>query len=120
MKKLVANKLFQKKNCSIKKYFGTKMKPRFSVAKSNNHIYAQLIDDEKGVSLCFSCTLKKSLFEKKIYKARKIEAFLVGQDLANQAKLKGIQFVVFDKGLNKYHGLVKSLAEGARENGLQF
>jgi len=120
MKKLISNKLFEKKSHPLKKYFGTKIKPRLSVAKSNNHIYAQLIDDIKGISLCFSSTLKKSLFEKKIYKATKIEAFFVGQDLANQAKLKGIHFAVFDKGTNRYHGLIKSLAEGARKNGLQF
>lgn len=114
------NSFFQKKKSFLKRKIGTKIKPRFSIARSNNHIYAQLIDDTKGASLCFSSTLKKSLFDKPFSKATKIQAFFVGQDLANQAMLKGITTVFFDKGCRHYHGLIKALAEGARKGGLLF
>ncbi len=120
MAKLSKMNIFQKKSKLIKKKIGTKIKPRLSIARSNNHIYAQLIDDIKGFSLCFSCSLKKNLFNKPFLKATKFEAFLVGKDLANQAKEKGISLVFFDRGSHPYHGLIKALADGARENGLTF
>ncbi len=120
MKKCKKKKFFQKKNSLIKKKIGTKRKPRLSIARSNNHIYAQLVDDTKAISLCFSSTLKQSLFQKPFSKATKFQAFIVGQNLADQARIKGITAVMFDRGCHKYQGLIKSLADGARKNGLLF
>lgn len=120
MKKGENNKIFKQKKRLLKKIFGTKNKPRLSVFRSNNHIYAQLIDDLMGNTLGFSSTLKKILFTKSFLKATQLEAFLVGKDIAYQAELKGIKNVIFDKGTNCYHGLVKSLADGARKGGLLF
>ena len=96
------------------------IKPRLSISRSNNHIYAQIIDDKLGFCLCFSSSLKKQLFEKKIKKASKIEAYFVGKDIGYQALKKGIKYVNFDRGIKKYHGLIKSLAQGARNSGLLF
>ncbi len=117
MKKIINKKIFQTKNKFFNEYI---YKPRLSVTKSNNHIYAQIIDDNLGFTLCFSSTLKKSLFEKKISKATKIEAYYVGKDIGYQALQKGIKFVKFDRRCHSYHGLIKALAQGARKTGLFF
>src|SRR3972149_10412015 len=99
------------------KIFGTKEIPRLSVYVSNKHIFAQLIDDEKGETLAESSDTKKSFKGK----GKKTDiAKEVGKDLAKKAKEKKIEKVVFDKGFRLYHGRVRALAEGAREEGLQF
>ena len=93
---------------------GTAEKPRLSVFRSNAHIYAQLIDDQKGVTLVEASDMKSS-------KGTKTEsAQAVGKALAEKAKQAKISHCVFDRGGYKYHGRVKALAEGAREAGLQF
>ncbi len=92
-----------------------KGKPRLSVFRSLKHIYAQIIDDEKGVTLAASSTLVVKATGRKTDQARE-----VGRDLARRALAKGITEVVFDRGPYKYHGRVKALAEGAREGGLKF
>lgn len=92
-----------------------KGKPRLSVFRSLKHIYAQIIDDEKGVTLVASSSLQLKLKGRKTDVARE-----VGKDLAKRALEKGITEVVFDRGPYKYHGRVKALAEGAREGGLKF
>ncbi len=103
-----------------KKVRGTAERPRLSVYRSLNHIYAQIIDDDKGITLASATSNKKSLIEafkgmKKTEISRKI-----GEMLAERAKAKGITKVVFDRNGYKYHGRVKALAEGAREGGLEF
>lgn len=99
------------------KIFGTKERPRLSVFRSNRHIYAQIIDDEKGETLTSSSDLELKIKEK----LKKMEiARLVGEDLAQKAKKKKIKKVVFDRGGYKFHGRVKNLAQGAREGGLVF
>lgn len=104
------------------KFFGTKVKPRLSVFRSNVSISAQLIDDQAGNTLCsagsFELKIKKNSQEDGNRKEK--EAFLVGELLAQKASDKKIESVVFDKGSYKYHGRVKSLAEGARKGGLKF
>ncbi len=96
---------------------GTKDRPRLNVFKSNNNIYAQLIDDTKNVTLIGVST--KSL--KKDKKLSKIEeAKELGQKLAESAIAKKIKVVVFDRGGYRYHGRVKAVAEGAREKGLKI
>ena len=97
--------------------FGTKERPRLCVFRSNKHIYAQLIDDEKGHTLVSTSDLEL----KNVKKLKKREkAFEVGKLIAEKAKKKNIKKVVFDRGGYKYHGRVKALAEGAREGGLIF
>ncbi len=98
------------------KVFGTAGKPRLSVFRSSEHIYAQLIDDEKRITLVSESDLKV-----KKEKKTKVEiAKELGGSLAGKAKKTGITEVVFDRGGFKYHGRVKALAEGAREGGLKF
>ncbi len=95
---------------------GNAERPRLQVLRSAKHIYAQLIDDEKGETLLSSSDhgLKK---EKK---TKTDIASQVGKDIAKKAKEKGVKSVVFDRRGYLYHGRVKALAEGAREGGLQF
>lgn len=108
---------------------GTKERPRLSVFRSNAHIYAQLIDDVKGITLLatndVSVSKKRDLVkngqEMKKAKDKKITiAFKVGETIAKKALEKGISLVVFDRNGYKYHGRVKALAEGARNAGLKF
>ncbi len=87
--------------------------PRLSVFRSNKRMYAQIIDDKKGVTLLG--VAEKSLTGSKTERARAL-----GQEIARLAKEKHITHVVFDKGRYAYHGRVKAFAEGAREGGLQF
>ena len=99
------------------KISGTPGCPRLDVFRSAKHIYAQIIDDENGVTLCAASSLDKD-FEGN--GGNKEAARKVGQIVAERAKAKGISVVVFDRGGYLYHGRVKELAEGAREGGLQF
>jgi len=100
------------------KVFGTAQVPRLCVFRSNKHIYAQLIDDEKGKTLVAASDLEIKYKKKKITKNEK--ALEVGKLIAKKAMEKKIKKVVFDRGGYKYHGRVKALAEGAREGGLIF
>ena len=94
----------------------TAIKPRLSVFRSNNEIYAQLIDDVNGVTL-----LAASSREKEIGKGTNIEvATAVGKLVAEKALKAGIEVITFDRGGYLYHGRIKSLAEGARAAGLKF
>lgn len=101
-----------------KKIAGTAQKPRLSVFRSNAEIYAQLIDDENGVTLAASSSREKDIAAQKLPKVEKSK--LVGAAIALKAKELGISTVVFDRGGNLYHGRVKNVAEGAREGGLQL
>ena len=99
------------------RFAGTAERPRLAVFRSNNHMYAQIIDDVNGVTLASASSMDKS-FEGSggnVEGARK-----VGEMIAKNAAAKGISEVVFDRGGYLYHGRVKELAEGARENGLKF
>lgn len=97
------------------KISGTAQKPRLSVSISLSHVRAQLIDDQKGVTICYADDLK--IKDKKTKTER---AKLVGEEIAKKAKEKKISEVVFDRGHNLYHGRVKALAEAARKSGLRF
>ncbi|MEX0288926.1 MAG: 50S ribosomal protein L18 [Flavobacteriaceae bacterium] len=98
--------------------FGTAERPRLSVFRSNKEIYAQLIDDNNGVTLVAASSRDKELSKAKGTKTE--IAAEVGKAIAEKAKKAGIETVAFDRGGNLYHGRVKSLAEGAREAGLKF
>ena len=91
---------------------------RLSVFRSNNHLYAQLIDDVKGITLASSSSLEKSIQDKKLQ--RKEIAELVGKTIAKKIISKGIDKVSFDRGKYKYHGLIKIIADAARSEGLNF
>lgn len=96
------------------RFFGTVKKPRLSVFRSGKHIYAQLIDDEKGVTLA-------STSDSSFKEGTKIErASKVGENLAEEARKKKIKTVVFDRGGYAYHGRVAAVADGARKGGLEF
>jgi len=103
-----------------KRVRGTTEKPRMSVFKSNKHLFVQLIDDEKGSTLLSASTIMKDLDKPELKKKGKEAARYIGGYVAEQAKSKNIQAVVFDRGHNKYHGLLAELANAAREAGLQF
>ena len=91
---------------------------RLSVFRSNNHIYAQVIEDAKGITLASASTIEKDLVKAKSVKKELAE--LVGKKIAERSIAKGIKDVAFDKGRYKYHGLIKILAESARAEGLNF
>ena len=98
-----------------KKVFGTPERPRLSVYRSEKNIYAQIIDDEKGVTLVSASSLDMKLNGSNIENAKK-----VGTEIAKRALEKGITEVVFDRGGYQYHGKVESVADAAREAGLKF
>ena len=91
---------------------------RLSVFRSNNHIYAQVIDDAKGITLASASTIEKDLIKAKSVKKELAE--LVGKKIAERSLLKGVKEVAFDKGKYKFHGLIKILADAARSEGLNF
>jgi large subunit ribosomal protein L18 len=97
-----------------------KDRPRLSVFRSLKHIYAQIIDDTVGHTLAASSTLDPEVRERVAGLKKSEQAKVVGEVLAQRAKARGITKVVFDRGGYKYHGRVRSLAEGARAGGLEF
>lgn len=103
-----------------KKLQGTAARPRLCVSRSNMHIYAQLIDDASGTTLAAVSTLSPIYREKSSAKGKKEAAKVVGGLIAEMAKAKGIERVIFDRNRHRYHGRVKAVAEGAREGALKF
>ena len=99
---------------------GTTERPRLSVFRSAQHIYAQVIDDQENKTLAAASTLTAALKEGVTGKKKSEAAKLVGQKIAELLKEKNVQDVVFDRNGFLYHGRVKALAEGAREGGLNF
>lgn len=102
------------------KISGTAERPRLSVYRSLNHIYAQVIDDVAGVTLVTASTVEKDVKAQLASMKKKDEAKLVGKLVAQRAIEKGVKAVVFDRGGYVYQGRVASLADGAREAGLEF
>jgi large subunit ribosomal protein L18 len=103
-----------------KKVHGTPERPRLCVFRSAKHIYAQVIDDETGRTLCAASSLDRDLRARTKRGANVAAAKEVGQLIAARARDKGISAVVFDRGGFQYHGRVKALADAAREGGLRF
>lgn len=103
-----------------KKLAGTAQRPRLNVFRSLTGIYAQIIDDQLGHTLVSASSVEKELSGKVKGMKKSEQAKLVGQTVAERAKNKGIESVVFDRGGYRYVGRVKALADGARESGLQF
>ena len=92
---------------------------RLTVFKSNNHLYAQIINDEQGITLASVSSLEKD-FKNRKNKSRKELAEDLGKEIAKRSIKNGIKEVAFDKGKYKYHGIIKILAEAARASGLVF
>ncbi len=111
----------QKKHRRMRNRFaGTAERPRLAVFRSNNHMYAQIIDDSVGNTLVSASTLQKEV-KAELEKTNDVEAAAyLGKVIAERALAKGINEVVFDRGGFIYQGKVKALAEAAREAGLQF
>ena len=117
--KLDKNATRRKRHARVRaKLSGTSARPRLNVFRSNQHIYAQVIDDTKGVTLASASTLDKEL---NLESTGNVEAAQkVGELVAKRAVEKGIAAVVFDRGGYLYHGRIQALADAARANGLQF
>lgn len=95
-------------------------RPRLSVFKSNRHIYAQIIDDVNGVTLCAASTVESDVAGAGKAGSNCDMATAVGKLIGDRAREKGIESVVFDRGGSRYHGRVAALADAAREQGLKF
>jgi large subunit ribosomal protein L18 len=117
--KLDKNAVRRKRHARVRaKLSGTSTRPRLNVFRSNQHIYAQVIDDMNGVTLASASTLDK---EFSLDSTSNVEAAQkVGELVAKRAVEKGITSVIFDRGGYLYHGRIQALADAARENGLQF
>ena len=102
------------------RYSGTTERPRLAVFRSNNHIYAQIIDDSVGTTIVSASTVEKEV-KADMEKTNNVDAAAyVGERIAKKAMDKGIKSVVFDRGGFIYHGKIKAVAEAAREAGLEF
>ena len=101
---------------------GTAKCPRLSVFRGLEHIYAQLIDDEKGMTIVSASDMKmkEGISKDNNLKGKSAKAYMIGIELAKKAKEKGITRIVFDRGGFQYHGRVSALADGARKGGLEF
>ena len=99
---------------------GTAVRPRLCVFRSNNHIYAQLIDDTHGRTIASSSTLENQVASKITSSSTCEASVLVGQSIAKKSLEKNIDRVVFDRGGHLYHGRIKALSDAAREEGLKF
>ena len=114
--KIKRNKIHRRQRRTRAKMTGTSQKPRLSVFRSLLHIYAQAIDDVKGITL-----VAVSDKELKTKKGNKSEvAALVGESMGKKLVTKKISVIIFDKGAYRYHGRVKALAEGIRKAGIKF
>lgn len=121
IKKISKSEIRVKKHMKIRnKISGTAERPRLSVYRSNNHIYAQVIDDVKGNTLVAASTMEKAIASTLEGTNNVAAATAVGAAIAKKALEKGIDTVVFDRGGYIYHGKVKALADAAREAGLKF
>lgn len=119
--KIDKNSVRQRRHARVRKHIsGTAETPRLNVYRSLNHIYVQIIDDVKGVTLASASTMEKAVKEKIADMTKTEAAKVVGQTVAERAREKGIETVVFDRGGYLYTGRVKAVADGAREAGLKF
>lgn len=103
-----------------KRLRGSLVKPRLSVVKTNNHVHVQIINDEEAVTLVSTSTISKEFRNSEFNLKNKNSAKQLGLKIAQLAKQKNVQKVVFDRGSSKYHGVIAAVADGAREGGLEF
>ena len=109
----------ERKNRTRFKLKKVSSRKRLSVFRSNNHLYAQIINDEQGITLACASTLEKTFQNKKNISKKELAEDL-GKEIAKRSIKNGIKEVAFDKGKYKYHGIIKILAEAARAGGLDF
>jgi large subunit ribosomal protein L18 len=120
-KKITRSKARQRRHLRVRKrIYGTADRPRLNVFRSLTEIYAQVINDDEGITLVSASTIDQDLRSKVSGNAKTEQAKKVGELLAERAKSAGIEQVVFDRSGYRYIGRVKALADGAREGGLQF
>jgi large subunit ribosomal protein L18 len=119
-KSKLKNKRFRRKRSIRKKIFGTPERPRLSVYRSNQHIYAQLIDDIAGHTLASASTVDSEARDELADLEKVEQAEAVGKLIAERAQEKGVEKVVFDRNGFIYHGRIAAVADGAREAGLKF
>ncbi len=103
-----------------KRITGTTERPRLTVYRSARHIYTQIIDDTKGVTLASASTVEKEVREQQTFANKTAAAVFIGKLIAQRATSQGIKSVVFDRNGFLYHGRVKAITDGAREAGLDF
>lgn len=103
-----------------KRIKGTTSRPRLCVFRSAKHIYAQIIDDTRGLTLVSASSTEAEIKKKEKFENKVALATFIGKQVAERAREKGIQKVVFDRNGFLYHGRVKAVSEGARESGLEF
>jgi large subunit ribosomal protein L18 len=121
IKKVSRQAVRVKKHMKIRnKISGTSARPRLAVFRSNEHIYAQIIDDVKGITIVAASTVEKAIKETLEKTNDVAAATAVGEAIAKKAIENGIEAVVFDRGGFIYHGKIKALADAAREAGLKF
>ncbi|MEI7660167.1 MAG: 50S ribosomal protein L18 [Actinomycetes bacterium] len=101
-----------------KKVSGTAQRPRLVVSRSSRHLFVQVIDDTQGKTIAYASTMEANFRTDKADKSAKAKA--IGALIASRAKDAGVSTVVFDRAGNKYHGRIAAVADGARENGLEF
>ena len=101
-----------------KKVSGTALRPRLVVSRSSRHLFVQVINDELGKTIAYASTMEANFRTDKADKSAKAKA--IGALIASRAKDAGVSTVVFDRAGNKYHGRIAAVADGARENGLEF
>jgi len=101
-----------------KKVSGTAQRPRLVVSRSSRHLFVQVINDELGKTIAYASTMEADFRTDKADKSAKAKA--IGALIASRAKDAGVSTVVFDRAGNKYHGRIAAVADGARENGLEF
>ena len=118
--KLKAKRRTRRKRGIRKQICGTQERPRLTVFRSLTHIYAQIVDDDRGVTLCSASTQCKDLRAGIKSGGNCDAAKIVGTALAERAKAKNIEAICFDRNGYRFHGRVKSLADAAREGGLKF
>ena len=120
-KKITRTKARQRRHLRVRKrIYGTADRPRFNVFRSLTEIYAQVINDDEGITIVSASTIDQDLRSEVSGNAKTEQAKKVGELLAERAKSAGIEQVVFDRSGYRYIGRVKALADGAREGGLQF
>lgn len=103
-----------------KKVYGTPERPRLTIFRSDKHIYAQVVDDTRGITVAATSTLSPDFKEHEKPKGKVESAKLIGQLIARKAQATGVSKVVFDRNGFMYHGRIKALADSAREAGLDF
>jgi large subunit ribosomal protein L18 len=117
---LVQKRRLRRQRHVRKRLFGTPERPRLAVFRSSKHIYAQVVNDENGTTLASASTLDPEIRKEVGYGGNKAAAAVVGRMVAERAKQAGIDKICFDRRSYRYHGRVQTLADAARQAGLQF